>query len=301
MEDADKKISRLQWQRQRLSQLNQKRALSRSNSVITDSAEDNDAEHKDLILEDIEPQLNEANESNTASESNSMVQPTEKMAEEEQPSLSAETSLENSQDSPQTSSSEPAIEPVDSAPVESQPSTSIPDISQNENVTQVQPAASETQIAALPEPTLSEDKPQEAATSTDNNTPHPALQLLEVMESIDIHTKIVPTQTDQSENFLNKLLFGSHDTETQHNMAVPLTVVMDTCIAQPVQLQCELLNRTLLNLLMHDMKCYDHFVALRRYLLMHGGDFADNFGTILFTKVCIVDFLTDSESFRRAK
>lgn len=281
MEEADKRISRLQWQRQKLSQLNQKRALSRSNSVITDSSEDNDSQ-KDHLLEDISVQLNEYD---------GIAQGSPVQQSEEQQQVLPEALVGNlPQDTDLLAT--PAEHQAEPAPQETTQSSIDSQQNLEPHVLQEEPSSENPSLCvSSPEPSLPLPHPENPNKQPSNNATHPALELLEVMESIDIHSKIVPTQDEEctpKEAFLDTLLFGTHPTEPQHNVTVPLTVVMDTCIAKPVQLQCELLNRTLLHLLMHDMKCYDHFVALRRYLLMHGGDFADNFGTILFTKVRLV-------------
>jgi hypothetical protein len=44
-------------------------------------------------------------------------------------------------------------------------------------------------------------------------------------------------------------------------------------------------NESMISLFMKELKCVEHFQALRRYYLMHAGDFIDNLSSILFERV----------------
>lgn len=45
------------------------------------------------------------------------------------------------------------------------------------------------------------------------------------------------------------------------------------------------MNESMISLFMKELKCIEHFQALRRYYLMHAGDFIDNLSSILFERV----------------
>lgn len=71
------------------------------------------------------------------------------------------------------------------------------------------------------------------------------------------------------------------DREYVDSLNVPLDLVVSRCLTKVILAQYKLVNGYLMSLLL-DLGIQDHLAALRRYLLMDAGDFADQLSGRLF-------------------
>nr|KAG5711382.1 hypothetical protein BaRGS_006079 [Batillaria attramentaria] len=65
----------------------------------------------------------------------------------------------------------------------------------------------------------------------------------------------------------------------------PLSVLLNQALAAPLAAQISLVNETVVNFFLVDVKMDEHFEALHRYLFMADGDFAENLTDILLEKL----------------
>ncbi|GFN97087.1 gamma-tubulin complex component [Plakobranchus ocellatus] len=65
----------------------------------------------------------------------------------------------------------------------------------------------------------------------------------------------------------------------------PLSVLLARSVTAPIKAQISLVNSAIVNYFTSELRIDDHFVALRRYLLMADGDFSEILANILFEKL----------------
>ena len=70
-----------------------------------------------------------------------------------------------------------------------------------------------------------------------------------------------------------------------NSVTVPVEVIISRCLTSVIAAQYRVVNAQLMDLLLH-AGLLDHLSALRRYLLMDSGDFADQLSSRLFNVVC---------------
>eukprot|EP00698_Gefionella_okellyi_P011070 TRINITY_DN2903_c0_g1_i1.p1 TRINITY_DN2903_c0_g1~~TRINITY_DN2903_c0_g1_i1.p1 ORF type:complete len:1006 (-),score=219.19 TRINITY_DN2903_c0_g1_i1:318-3335(-) len=84
-----------------------------------------------------------------------------------------------------------------------------------------------------------------------------------------------PAQQLQQSNTISQDVLDTH----------PLAVVVDRCIRQSILAQARISNTAAVDLFMRELQLSQHLQAIRRYILMDAGDFADVFCTTIFPQV----------------
>ncbi|XP_055878814.1 gamma-tubulin complex component 6-like [Biomphalaria glabrata] len=73
--------------------------------------------------------------------------------------------------------------------------------------------------------------------------------------------------------------------EIEAHMSTPLSVLLSCSLTAPIQAQMSLVNSAIINYFTQELKVDSHFEAIKRFLLMADGDFAEILANILFEKL----------------
>ncbi|RUS78668.1 hypothetical protein EGW08_013556 [Elysia chlorotica] len=88
---------------------------------------------------------------------------------------------------------------------------------------------------------------------------------------------------DLGRDLVDSNVAGEDDIEAYEH--TPLSVLLARSITAPIKAQISLVNSAIVNFFTGELNIDDHFVAIRRYLLMGDGDFAEILANIIFEKL----------------